>query len=244
VRHRMSFLESLHPSLRTPGGLEPNWAYFVARRDEEGERWAERYSRPENVEIMRGNTAALNLMRKNQLDAGHRKLDEVRSRLMSLEQETPDVFHVLGRWYYGALAYYRYCLDDFTGAEEALDLAHEEVRQAIELRRFLVPFAEHCYDFSVQRIRIVRNQRRWSEMWRLIEIARQAGSGERPYCVLSDGTDINLVAVQEFYSRLRPFNPEEQTALQIVFDTNLRARALRRSLAEIYALPGFVIPYL
>lgn len=240
----MSFLESLHPSLRNPGVAEPNWAYFVARRDEEGERWAERYSRPEHTEMMSDNMAALNLMRRNQLEAGYRKLDEVRSRLMDLEQETPDVFHVLGRWYYGALAYYHYCRDDFIRAEEALDLAHEEVRQAIEFRRFLMPFAQHCYDFSVQRIRIVRNQRRWSEMWRLIEIARQAGSGERPYCVLSDGTDINLSTVQEFYSALKPFDQKEQDALRIVFDANLRVRALRRSLAEVFALPGFVIPNL
>jgi hypothetical protein len=240
----MSFLESLHPSLRSPGDLEPNWAYFVARRDKEGERWAEQYSLPAHVEIMRGTAAALNLMRKNQMEAGRRKLAEIQGSLRDIECDFPDVVHVLGRWFYGALAYYHYCRESFSEAEEALDLAHEEVRQAIDRRRFLVPFAQHCYDFSIQRIRIVRNQKRWTEMRRMIELARQAGVGECPYCTLSDGTKVDLFAVQEFYSTLKPFSPEEEAAVQLVFDEQLRERSFRRSLAEVYALPGFVIPYL
>jgi hypothetical protein len=240
----MSFLERLHPSLRTPGEFEPNWGYFVAKRDESGAAWAEHYCHPEHVAVTTATTASLKLIRKNQMKAGFQKLEEARDILLPIERTAPDIFHVLSRFYYGALAYYHYSIEDFPAAEEAFDFAHEEVRKAIERQSFLMPFASNCFDFSIQRIRIVRNQRRWEEMWRRVEIARQTAMGERPYCVLTDGTEIDLASIQAFYRSLEPFSHEEEASLRTVFDEAARARDFRFALTEIFAVPGFVIPYL
>jgi len=240
----MSFLEKLPPSLRTPGEFEPNWAYFVAKRDESGASWAVQYCRPEHVSILNATATSLKLMRRNQMRSGFSKLEEAREALPDVERNAPDVVHVLGRFYYGALAYYHYAEENFAAAEEAFDCAHEEVRRAIERKRFLVPFSSNCFDFSIQRIRIVRNQRRWEEMWKRVEIARQTAMGEHPYCVLTDGTEINLASIQAFYRSFEPFSQDEERSLRTVFDEEARARDFRFALAEIYALPGFVIPYL
>jgi len=234
---------SLHPDLRTPGDAEPNWPYFVSLCGEEGFRWAQDFGSRRHVELMAGTTRALGLLRKRQIEAGLAELRWVETGLTEIETESPVFFHVLGRWYFGAIAYYYYCIEDYAQANAALDAAHTAVQHAIETQSFLVPFAAHCHDFWIQRIRIERNRRRWSDMWRLIEVARQIEVGERPYCVLSDGTPIDIAAIQDFYSSLAPFTEEERTSLLPVLDDTLRLRIFRVTLAEIFAMPGFVIPY-
>lgn len=240
----MNFIDKLHPSLQTPGDGEPNWAYFIAMRDEEGQHWAERYSLPEHVEIARDTTLSLKNMRRNYLEEGLRLLEKVDRMLQLVEQDSPDIGHVLRRWYYGALAYYFYCKSDFVRAEEALDVAHEEIRQAIECKSFLLPLAQHCFDLCIQRARIVRNQRLWDEMWKRVEIARQTAVGERPYCLLDNGTAIDLDAVQKFYLSFEVLSDEERKSLSAVLDEDVRNRNLQQSLTGIYAISGFVIPYL
>lgn len=240
----MSFLETLHPLFRSPGDGEPNIAYFVARLGGEGERWAAEYTRPEHVELMSSANRSLAALRARRIDEGRRELRTVED----LFQETaatalPEVHHILGRWYYGLLAYYLYCVEDHRGAEEALDQGHEEVRRAIELRRFLIPYAMECYDFWLQRIRIARSQRLWPEVWRRIEIVRQIAGGERPCCVLSDGTPVDVNAVQAFYAGFVALTREERLVLSRVADAEGRLRHFRSILSEVYSLPGFVIPY-
>jgi hypothetical protein len=234
---------SLHPSLRNPGDVEPNWPYFVSFSGEDGFRWAQEYGVRKHADLMEGITRALGLLRRRQIDAGLAELRRAEEGLAEIEMESPVFFHVLGRWYFGAIAYYYYCIEDFDRACAALDEAHAAVQRAIEIRSFLVPFAAHCHDFWIQRIRIDRNRRRWSDMWRSIEVARQIEVGEKPYCVLSDGTPIDIAAIQGFYNSLAPFTEAEREPLRVVLDDEVRLRFFRITLAEIYAMPGFVIPY-
>jgi hypothetical protein len=234
---------ALHPGLRKPGDIDPNWPYFVSLYSEEGFRWAEEYGRREHVQLMEQTTQSLQLLRRRKIGPGLELLGTVEAGLAKIEREAPLFFHVLGRWYFGALAYYYYCIEDFPGAARALDAAYDSVQRAVEIKRFLVPFASHCHDFWIQRIRIHRNQRRWDDMRRAIEMARQTVTGERPYCVLSDGTPIDVAAIQSFYRSIAPFTEEEKVPLRLVFDDEFRLLSFRHSLAEIYAMPGFVIPY-
>lgn len=236
--------ELLHPSLRSPGEVEPNWAYFVAIRDEEGLQWAVEYGRKEHAELMTRTKQALVLLRTRQIEQGCAILQDVERGLQGVETTAPGVVHVLGRWYYGALAYYYYCRGDFAGAERSLDEGDNEVRRAIELRPYLIPFVTHCHDFAIQRVRIVRGQRRWPEMWQRIDIVREMVMGEHPFCSLSDGTPIDLKAVQAFYRSIPDLTPEEQQPLRWAFDDDFRGRFFGRALAQIFAMPGFVIPYL
>jgi len=240
----MSFLEKLHPLFRTPGDDGPNIAYFVARLGGEGERWAAEYTRPEHIELMAGTNRALVALRARRIEEGRRELERVESRFREAESRTTrDVHHVLGRWYYGMAAYYFYCIEDYPGAEEALDRGHEEVRQAIEHKPFLLPYAMECYDFWLQRIRIARSRRSWSEMWRRVEITRRITTGELPCCELSDGTTIDVKGVQAFYSAFEALTDQERQPLRRVLDEDGWKRHFHSKLSEICILPGFVIPY-
>lgn len=240
----MSFLKKIHPLLRAPGDQEPNIAYFIARLGGEGERWAAEYTRSEHVDLMVGTNRALAALRARQIETGRRELQAVERLFYETEGVTaPEVHHLLGRWYFGALAYLYYCIEDLPRAEEALDRAEEEVRRAIEIRRFLLPYATECCEFWVQRIRVARNHRRWSAMWKNVEVTRQIVSGERPCCVLDDGTEIGFAAVREFYSRFAGLTEEERRPLRWVLEEESWHRRFRSILAEIYTLSGFVIPY-
>jgi hypothetical protein len=234
----------LHPSLQWPGDAEPNWPYFIALHCEEGLSWVEEYTRPLHLEMLQGTTESLRSLRARQIDRGHTLLEQIARGLNSVMETSPATAHILGRWYYGALAYCHYCRDEFGLAEQALDQAQEEVRRTVELRRFLLPFASHCNDFCIQRVRIVRAQRRWAEMWRRIEISREMSMGQRPFFLLSDGTSVDLAAVQAFYRSIPGLTREEQKPLRSIFDERIRQQTTERMLAEVFAMPGFVIPYL
>lgn len=234
---------ALHPSLRNPGDIEPNWPYFVSLCGEEGFRWAEEYGRGEHVQLTEKIMQSLGLLRRRKVEEGFELLRSAEASLAKIEEVSPVYFHVLGRWYFGALAYYHYVREDFPNARQALDDAYSAVQRAIELRRFLIPFALHCYDFWIQRIRIERNQRCWDAMRSSIEMARRLAAGQESFCVLGDGTPIDISAVQAFYHSLAPFTEEEREPLRTVLDDARRLRSFRLDIAEIYAMPGFVIPY-
>jgi hypothetical protein len=240
----MSFLEKLHPSFRTPGDQEPNIAYFIARLGGEGERWVEEYTRPEHLELMARTNRSLAALRARRLEEGRRELQRVESLYQKAgSTATLDVYHILGRWYYGLLAYYLYCTEDYPGADQALDRGHEEVRQAIESKLFLVPYAMECCVFWFQRIRVARSQRLWPEVWRRAETTRQILANERPCCVLSDGTRIDVAAIQAFYMGFEALTDSERRPLRRIIDPAERARQIRAVFSDVYALPGFVIPY-
>lgn len=238
---RMSLL---HPFLRSPGDFEPNWPYFVSLYSEAGFQWAVDYGKPEHIKITDATLGALKLLRHRRIEPGLELLYSAKEGLKEIESRSPITFHVLNRWYFGAIAYYYYCIEDFEHARKALDQAHESIRRALELGDFLAPFAFHCHDFCVQRVRIARNQRRWQEMKLCIEKARQMVMGEQPFCVLGDGTPISLSTVKAFYTSLSPLTEEEETPLRSVFEDDIRLRLLRRTVSETYTMSGFVIPYL
>jgi hypothetical protein len=239
----MSFLDRLHPQARTPGEGEPNIAYFVARLGGEGQAWAEEYTRPEHVEIMGTVERAVRYLHARQTEAGRRDLQAAERMLREAASASREVHLLLGRWYYQAMALYFYYLEDFRAADEALDRTEEEVRKAIEGKPFLLPYAMRCYELWCHRIRVARSQRLWPEVRRRAEITRQIVEGDRPCCVLRDGTVIDIAAVKAFYSRFEALTERERLPLRRVVDDESRRRHFRTVLSEIYTLSGFVIPY-
>lgn len=237
------FVERLHPLFRTPGENEPNIAYFVARQGGEGVRWAEEYTLPEHVALMSRTHDGLSSLRARQLEEGRRELREAERLLREARGASPGVYHLLGRWYYGALAYLHYVTEDFAAADEALDRASEEVRRAIQAGRFLLPYASECLEFWIQRVRVARNRRCWPEVRRRLETTRQITAGERPCCVLDDGSLIGFDSLRRFYSNLGSLTPEERRPLGRFLDEESRERYFGFVASEAYSLNGFVIPY-
>jgi hypothetical protein len=240
----MSFLEKLHPSFRTPGEDEPNIAYFVARLGGEGEAWAEEYTRPEHVRLMGTVDQAVRSLHARRAEEGRRDLQAAEGMLRKAAASASREVHLLlGRWYYQARAFYFYFLEDFRAADEALDRTEEEVLLAIEGKPFLLPYAMRCYELWCHRIRVVRTQRHWPELWRRVEITRQIVEGDRPCCMLRNGTMIDINAVKGFYSQFEGLTEREWQPVRWVVDDESRRRQFRQILSEVYTLPGFVIPY-
>ena len=228
----------------TPGDVEPNWLYFVARSSEAGRQWAEEYCSSASRALLDAAFQALALLRRRQLEAGEARLRAAKSLLLQLERAAPPTFLALQRWYYGALAYNHYCREEFEMAEHVLDRAHAAVRDAIDAQRFLIPFARDCFDFTFQRCRISRFRRRWQELRQRLEITCDVVEGRRPYCVLHDGTRLDLAAVRHFYDSLPALTVEERASLRPLYDEDLRRQRFLREVHVLYAFSGLVVPYI
>ncbi len=213
-----------------------SWKHFVYRSGPAGRSWIEDYERFGDVDSACWN--ALVALRKRDLEVGRHLLD--RARVES--RGVPDPIRwVLERWLFGAEAYYHYCLDDFDRAELDLDRARRAIMSAVGAASFLLPFAEHCEEFELQKARCARQRREWDIMRSHIQIARDMMTSRCPLCVLDDGRTIYARSVQEFYRSL-DLGPEERCAAEPLIDDGLRLRQFDHIVRTIYLLPGFVIP--
>ncbi|HYU32692.1 MAG TPA: hypothetical protein VEW48_11060 [Thermoanaerobaculia bacterium] len=223
------------------GPFSYDWLHFVSRSGDEGRRWAEQYRQPEILEIDRLSTRAVLALRTRRLEQGQALLRAVEERLPGTEAP-PSVLQVLNRWYYGAVAYEQYCRDDFERASESLDLADLALTAAISFQPMLLPLANHCQEFRLHQARISRNLRRWREMRSSIEVARKMTDSRAPLCMLHDGTAIHIADLCVFLLALE-LNDREREALAGVLDPTLRLDLFERFVADLQAIPGFVIPY-
>jgi len=149
---------------------------------------------------------------------------------------------VAQRLYYPVLAYLQYCEVNFDAAELSLSLADDAVREAIEVHDFLIPLADSGVDFSIQRIRMARRRRRWSEMRREIEILQDKIDDRMPLYALESGKGIYFSVLNDFYRSL-PASTEDLEALRHLLDGGRRAGYADQIVQSLYAIPGFVIPY-
>ncbi len=218
---------------------ELNWLQFIALGSEEGRRWSEEYRQVAGLD----QTAfeALLLLRQRQLEAGHSLLEEVRQRLGETKLPRASMMHVLRRWYFSVIAYYYYCRGDFDLADEALAAAADAIRAAIEEDSFLLPLANFCHEFSLQRIRIAKNRNHF-EVKRSIQVAQDMLDDRLPLCVLQDGTAINFSSLGEFYSAVSIPDEHERGMVQFFVDRDRRLRNLDRFIASIF-LTLLVIQY-
>jgi hypothetical protein len=222
------------------GGL--TWPHFAARSGPEGAAWVSEYLLADRRELISATERALQLLRRHQLQEGKDLLDDVASRLERLTGDASVVL-VVRRFFWSALAYYHYCLEDFTSAAEALEQAHQAIVSAIEISPFLLPLAIHCHEFRLQHARVARSRRRWREMRGHLEEVRAMLDDRAPLCALSGGRSIYFSAVSDFHRAIPSLDPEEIESLRFFFDGEHRREQMSFFFLSLYALPGVVIPY-
>jgi hypothetical protein len=227
------------------GDGEPfEFNHFVALSGEDGRRWAAEYQQPRCQQLVLTTKRALLELRAWDVESGRALLDEARSALGSNRDAPPSVLFVLRRWYYGVLAFFQYCVEDFGAAGESLSRAHEAIASAIGEHRFLLPLANHCYELRLHHARVARNGQRWSEMWDHIEQARGMADGRLPLCSLPDGTPVALSALAAYYGSLEAaLGAEEKEFLAGQVDPDQRLWRFGFYVQSLCIIPGFVIPY-
>ncbi len=234
------------PPRLTPQALSQehdSWLHFVTRSGEAGERWAAEFRRPEHARVVSGAVTALGHFHRRRFDAGLALLEEAAAALEAARGAEPSIVLALESIYYPLRAYYDYCVEAYDEAVENLDRADRSVAAAIGRERFLLPIAYRCSEFRLHRARIARNQRRWSEMHRQIDLAWRMMEGEHPLCELADGTGVGVAELAAFFRSFPALDPAVEEYLRGLLDEGLRRDLFERFVNRIYALPGFVILY-
>jgi hypothetical protein len=234
------------PPRLTPQALSQehdSWLHFVTRSGEAGERWAAEFRRPEHARVVSTAVAALGLFHRRQFDAGRALLEEAAAALAATRGAEASIVLALESIYYPLRAYYDYCVEAYSEAVENLDRADRSVAAAIARERFLLPIAYRCSEFRLHRARIARNQRRWREMHRHIELAWEMMEGRYPLCELADGGGVGVPELVAFFRSLPALDPAVEEYLRGFLDETLRRDLFERFVNRIYALPGFVILY-
>jgi hypothetical protein len=181
-------------------------------------------------------------MRRRQLDPGIELLDRARDRWLPLIATSPGIYHVIGRYYYGALAYYEYCVEDFEGADRTLNKTLEAIRKSVEAEPCLLPFSAVAMDVPLKQAQIARAQGLWSEMRDRLRMTKEIVLDQRPMFVLSDGTPIYHHTLAAPFLDSPSGNGTGET-VRYLTDEALRLQVFEQWVEILYALPDFLIPY-
>ena len=95
-----------------------NWFAFVSLWSKDGHKWVLQYRHSECWDLMMMTFRALENLRERRTEEGRTILDEIQAGLANLSTPSPSLRHVVERYYYPALAYSYYCLDQLEEAEE------------------------------------------------------------------------------------------------------------------------------
>jgi hypothetical protein len=229
---------------RTPAqGGGHQWSHFVIRSGPEGKRWMEEYENEERLRLTDMTQRALQLLRRQQIAEGKELLDHVESRLDRLDGVPASVLLVMKRFFWAALAYYHYCVDDAALAEQNLERADQAVVSAVEAAPFLLPLALHAHEFRLQHARVARYRRRWSEMRERLQEVRAMLEDRIPLSVLSDGTPVYFSTIVTFLNAIPSLDAEEIESLRFFLDGTYRRDCIDLIFMSLYVQPGVVIHY-
>lgn len=215
--------------------------HFVNLSGETGRRWVESYESSGCADLKQRIQSCLFLLHAGKTEKARGILEEVGRELDTKDVE-PSIIQVIGRWYHGIWAYYYYVIDDLDTAEAQLNEGHAAIRAGIDQYEFLTSLASHCMDFEIQAARIERRRRRWGHMREHLERSRSMVFGEKPFCVLTDGTPISLSTLSRHFDSL-PLGEPEKEAVASFFDDAAKGETLDRHLRQMYSLPGLVVSY-
>lgn len=219
-----------------------NWSAMIAASGDQGRSWLESYRRNQ------GNVAlwvreALGRLRDRKIDEGLELLQRARAQWLPLRATSPAVFHVLGRFYHGGIAYYFYCVEDFARAERRMRRAQWSLAQAISTAPVLLPVAAVCMDVPLKLVQIARARRRWSEMKEKVAEVREMTADRRPLCILQDGAPVYHSSVGDHLRTLSGLDEAHDEAARYLQDPEFRREVVDRMLRSLYLLPGFMISY-
>ncbi|HYO12893.1 MAG TPA: hypothetical protein VE685_06855, partial [Thermoanaerobaculia bacterium] len=156
---------------------------------------------------------------------------------------SPSILKVFDRWYYGALAYYFYVLDEHSQARESLQLADEAIGDAITQCPFLLVLARSCPELCLNCARTFRNQKQWSEMRATINCAWNMIEDRTPLCRLRDGNAIYMRHIDDFFRSIIPRDTVEDRALKLLLDPQVRRRSFDGLVRKAEYLPNVVVPW-
>ncbi|HEX3553747.1 MAG TPA: hypothetical protein VIA62_11025 [Thermoanaerobaculia bacterium] len=219
-----------------------DWAAMIATSGNQGRSWLESYQRDQ------GNVAlwvreSLGHLRDRRIDEGLALLQRARAQWIPLRATNPAVFHALGRFYHGGIAYYFYCVEDFARSERWMRRAQWSIAQAISTAPFLLPFAALCMDVPLKLVQIARARHRWSEMKEKVTEVREITDDRQPLCTLRNGTPVYHWTVGDYLRTLSGLDETHDDAVRYLQDPQFRREVIDRMLRRLYLLPGFLISY-
>jgi hypothetical protein len=220
---------------------EYRWDDLVAAHGTEAARWLADYRRvtKEPWDLIHD---ALRCLRQRRLDAAGDLLTQAARRRADLDPTTSQ-FHVLGRFYFGVLAYAHFCRQELAAARGALDAALDAIRRALEVDLFLLPVAAMGTDMLIKRIHVERARCAWVAMRREAATVHAVTADRRPLLVLSGGRPVYHATIGEDIARLGRPPQDVERVVRYLMHAGQRLYLLQREVNSLYSLPGFVIPY-
>ena len=217
-----------------------SWVEMIASSGEAGQLWQrsyEEYGHPVRNAI----SEALVALRSRRLEDGRRCLEQAEAKRQALLQDHPTVYHVVGRFFFGSLAFYHFHRAEFDQVDRALDFAAEAIVSAVALASYLLPFAALATDIPLKRTRIARDRRQWQDMQRHGAEFRAMMNDREPLCRLADGRVIGFQTIADHVRSISGLAPQLHPALAFLTDLELRHRVGEGFIERLYRLPGLMI---
>ena len=214
--------------------------HFIRKHSPEANLWVEEFRRAIPQER---STRALRCFQNGRFEEGLRELRGYRKIIHSACAAAS--VKLLGlRWYHSVLAYYFYCTGRYQRATDGMGRAEETVRNAVELCPFLLPMLSICEESLIQKARIERKQNRWREMKQYLATAELMDLDEEPLCYLNQHP-VRQRDIDAYFLNLRDLSEAESrsSTMRMVLDARYRRQKISATLASVYLVPGFVIPY-
>jgi hypothetical protein len=214
------------------------WNDLVSLSGREGCAWIATYNE-RGQGIANALDEALVHFRRGYLDEGKSLLDCAEVHRQMIRAEWPCIFHVLGRYYHGALAYYEYLTGDLAEAEEQMDMVSDAIGKAIGIHRFLLPLAPMAIDVPIQKARIARSRRDWRAMEQHLKTMYMMETGDRPLCLLSGGAAVDYSLLRRYFEG-KDFPERYAAVVQRLLHLHTRLREFRRLTNKLYLIPNLV----
>jgi len=215
------------------------WLRFIAACGEEGARWAAEYRQPEITGLYDSIIGSLKMMGRGKLPQALETLNAAEAAIADRAQtHSPSVVRVLECWYNGALAYYHYCREDYSQAEETLIRGHQAITRGVEQQRIILPMVYRCCDTWLHRSRIARSRHDWTAMREHLDTFRAIHRGERPFCTLADGSEITTADLERYLGDLELDGDLREYAGIFCVKEN------RRQYSDYFAEAIYLLPWL
>ncbi len=205
------------------------WYHFVPLTGEPGQHWYIEYQDSGAEGIAYEIDRAVALLRLRRKDEACAKLDWCRQRQLSLRGSVDDAIDgVIEVGYHASLAYVHFLGGRLEKARQSVKEAQETVVEILGKAPYLLTFAQKCNQLALNEARILCTQRRWGEMFRLLDCARGMARGTAAYCELPSGP----VFIEDIHAVLRGVEPKDKLDAEAI-ETLLDQEKLAASVDKI-----------
>ena len=216
------------------------WLKLIGAGSPEGADFVERYRRSMKP-IAEHLRQALGCLRGRKVPEGKEHVDAAHGLWQELKDQ-PDVYHLVGRFFYGSRSYYDFVTGDLPTAIQALDQAGVEIGEALSRFPYLLPFAPICTDVPLKKARLARDRGQWDEMKVHLDTVRAFASDREPLLQLHDGTEVRHATLVESLAHLPDDDPELGSSLAYLRQPEIRQREADYVVESLYRLSGQILP--